>query len=235
MKHEGIARRAAVKLIVATLLVAAGVGAVGLVFYVVGLLAHLIGVVLMSVALFLGVVWVLFSVFTVYFFRDPDARTPAAPKLVVSPGHGKVDAIEQIIETEFMGGPCRRISTFLSVINVHVQNAPAGGKVAFLKRTSGQFISALKAESGLRNENVLIGFESSESPGEKIGVRLIAGVLARRIVPFVELGEEVRRGDRISLIQFGSRCDLYLPLYYNVQVKLGDKVVGGETIMASKP
>jgi phosphatidylserine decarboxylase len=234
MKHEGIARRAAVKLIMASLLLAAGVGATGLVFYVVGTLAHLIGIILLDAALFIGVVWVLFAVFTIYFFRDPTAHTPAGPKLVVSPGHGKVDAIEQVIETEFMGGPCRRISTFLSVINVHVQNAPVGGKVAFVKRTSGQFVSALRPESGLRNENVLIGFESSESPGEKIGARLIAGVLARRIVPFVELGDEVRRGDRMSLIQFGSRCDLYLPLYYNVQVKLGDKVVGGETIMASK-
>jgi phosphatidylserine decarboxylase len=234
MKHEGIARRAAVKLIVATLLVAAGVGAAGMGFYVIGVLAHIIGAVLLALAMFLGVVWVLFAVFTVYFFRDPDARTPAGPKLVVSPGHGKVDAIEQIVEPEFMGGPCRRVSTFLSVINVHVQNAPVGGKVAFLKRTSGQFISALQPESGLRNENVLLGIESAESPGEKIGVRLIAGVLARRIVPFVEMGEEVRRGDRISLIQFGSRCDLYLPLCYNVQVKLGDKVVGGETVMATK-
>ena len=83
-----------------------------------------------------------------------------------------------------MGGPCHRISTFLSVIDVHVQNAPVGGKIAFFKQTGGQFLSALKAESGLRNENVLIGFDSAETPGEKIGVRLIAGVLARRIVPF---------------------------------------------------
>jgi phosphatidylserine decarboxylase len=106
--------------------------------------------------------------------------------------------------------------------------------VAFLKHSPGQFLSALKAESGLRNENVLVGFASAESPGEKIGVRLIAGVLARRIVPFLEPGEEVARGDRMSLIQFGSRCDLYLPLHYQVRVKLGDKVVGGETVMAAK-
>ena len=133
-----------------------------------------------------------------------------------------------------MGGPCHRVSTFLSVIDIHVQNAPVAGKVVFFKATAGQFLSALKAESGLHNENVLLGFASSETPGEKIGVRLIAGVLARRIVPFVEMGDALGRGDRMSLIQFGSRCDLYLPLYYNIKVKPGDKVVGSQTVMAAK-
>jgi phosphatidylserine decarboxylase len=145
-----------------------------------------------------------------------------------------VDAIEQINESQFMGGPCHRISTFLSVIDIHVQNAPVSGKIVLSQHTPGQFISALKAESGARNENVLFGFASSESPGEKIGVRLIAGVLARRIVPFVQPGDELQRGDRISLIQFGSRCDLYVPLHYKIMVKLGDKVVGSRTVMAAK-
>ena len=113
------------------------------------------------------------------------------------------------------------------MIDIHVQNAPVSGKIAGLRHAPGQFLSALKAESAARNENVLIEFASSESPGEKIGVRLIAGVLARRIVPFVKNGDELQRGERISLIQFGSRCDLYLPVDYKIKVKLGDKVVGG--------
>jgi phosphatidylserine decarboxylase len=179
-------------------------------------------------------VWLLFTVFTVYFFRDPEPDPPTGPGLVVSPGHGKVDAVEEITETQFMGGRCRRISTFLSVIDIHVQNAPVAGKIVFFKHTAGEFLSALKPESGLRNENVLFGFDSAETPGEKIGVRLIAGVLARRIVPFVQLGEEVGRGERMSLIQFGSRCDLYVPLDYKILVKPGDKVVGSRTVMASK-
>jgi phosphatidylserine decarboxylase len=144
-----------------------------------------------------------------------------------------VDAIEQINEPQFMGGLCHRISTFLSVIDIHVQNAPVAGKIVLLQRTPGQFLSALKAESGLHNENVLLGFASAEAPGEKIGVRLIAGVLARRIVPFVQMGDELRRGDRMSLIQFGSRCDLYVPLHYKIMVKPGDKVVGSQTVMAA--
>jgi phosphatidylserine decarboxylase len=122
-----------------------------------------------------------------------------------------------------MGGQCQRISIFLSVIDVHVQNAPVGGTVAFFKYTTGQFLNALKAASAIHNENVLLGFDANDPPGQKIGVRLIAGVLARRIVPFVKAGEEVVRGQRISLIQFGSRADVYLPAG-QIQVKLGDHV-----------
>jgi phosphatidylserine decarboxylase len=153
--------------------------------------------------------------------------------LVVSPGHGVVDFVDKLEDAPFMGGPCHRISIFLSVINVHVQNAPVSGRVSCVTHTAGQFVSALRADSAVHNENVLIGFESSETKGEKIGLRLIAGVLARRIVPFVKVGDEPARGERISLIQFGSRCDLYIPLRYEIKIKLGDKVVGGETIMAA--
>jgi phosphatidylserine decarboxylase len=234
MKHTGIARRAATRLIVACLAVVAVIGLCGFLFGLLGWLAHVLSVIFLGLGLALGAVWLLFAVFTIYFFRDPEPNPPDGPGLVVSPGHGKVDAIEQIVESQFMGGPCHRISTFLSVIDVHVQNAPVAGKIVFFERTAGQFLSALKAESGLHNENVLLGFASSETPGEKIGVRLIAGVLARRIVPFVEMGDEVGRGERISLIQFGSRCDLYVPLHYKIKVKTGDKVVGSRTVMAAK-
>jgi phosphatidylserine decarboxylase len=234
MKHEGIARRAAVKLILATLLVAAGIGVAGAACAVIGYLAHALAWVLFAVAVVLAVLWVLFAIFTIYFFRDPTPEVPPAPNLAVSPCHGKVDAIEQITESEFMGGPCHRISTFLSVIDIHVQNAPVAGQIAHLNHSDGQFLSATKPESGHLNENVLIGYNSTESPGEKIGVRLIAGLIARRIVPFVAVGDTLQRGDRMSLIQFGSRCDLYLPLHYKIRVKLGDRVVGGETIMAVK-
>jgi phosphatidylserine decarboxylase len=196
--------------------------------------SQVVSTVCLVVIVSLGTLWLLFALFTVYFFRDPEPNPPPEPGLVVSPGHGKVDAIGQITEPQFMGGPCHRISTFLSVIDIHVQNAPVAGNIVYFKHTPGQFLSALKAESAGRNENVLLGFASAETPGEKIGVRLIAGVLARRIVPFVQAGEEVRRGERMSLIQFGSRCDLYVPLDYKIKVKLGDKVVGSRTVMAAK-
>jgi phosphatidylserine decarboxylase len=92
-------------------------------------------------------------------------------------------------------------------------------------------MSALKTESAEHNENLLVGIEPREGGG-KIGLRLIAGVLARRIVPFMKQGDEVVRGERISLIQFGSRTDLYLPLTAEIKIQLGDRVVGGETVMA---
>ena len=144
-----------------------------------------------------------------------------------------MDVIDTTTEPEFMGGECQRISIFLSVIDVHVQNAPVTGRVAFFKHTPGQYLNAMKTESAQFNENVLIGFDSAEPRGEKIGVRLIAGLIARRIVPWVTENDAVQRGERISLIQFGSRVDVYLPLRAKIKVKLGDRVVGGETVIAA--
>ncbi len=226
MKHAGIARRAALKLIFLPLAALLAVGLAGLLL---GWPAWLAG---LTVAV--AILWLLFAGFTLYFFRDPAAQTPAAPGLAVSPAHGKVDAIEVLKESPCFPGPCHRLSIFLSVIDVHVQNAPVSGTIAVLLHAPGRFLSALKAESALHNENLLIQFSSTETPGETIGVRLIAGVLARRIVPFVKQGDQLRRGERLSLIQFGSRCDLYLPLDFKIKVKLGDKVVGGQTTLAAK-
>ena len=132
-----------------------------------------------------------------------------------------------------MGGECQRISMFLSVIDVHVQNAPVGGRVGIVKHTPGQYLNAMKAESAQFNENVLMGFDSDDPAGGKIGVRVIAGVLARRIIPWVKTGDTVARGERISLVQYGSRADVYLPKRAKIKVKLGDKVVGGETVLAA--
>jgi len=226
MKHSGKARKAAFKMVFITLVLVVLVP-------VVGVLGWLISSAMVAVSVFLFLLWFLFALFTFYFFRDPNARVPAGPGLVVSPGHGKVDVIDTMTEPKFMGGDCQRISMFLSVVDVHVQNSPVTGKVAYLKSTEGQFLNAMKTECATCNENVYIGIESSDPPNEKIGVKLIAGVIARRIVPFVEAGDVIARGDRISLIQFGSRVDVYLPHSAKIKVKLGDRVVGGETLLAA--
>jgi phosphatidylserine decarboxylase len=227
MKHSGKARKAAVKLIILTF-----VG--GFVVWGVVTFGASITAILSAIALpVLLILWILFCLFTFYFFRDPNPHVPVGTNLIVSPAHGKVDAIDTITEPLFMGGECQRISVFLSVFDVHVQNAPVSGQVAFFKYSLGEFLNAMKAESAAHNENVLLGFESSEPPGQKMAVRLIAGVIARRIVPFVQQGENVARGDRICLIQFGSRADIYLPLTAKARVQLGDHVVGGETIVAT--
>ena len=225
MKHSGRARKAAFKLILFSLIT------IGVILAI-GIIAILAGTAIVTVwPLFVGL-WLLFALFTLYFFRDPDANVPPGANLVLSPAHGKIDVIDTAREPLFMGGECRRVSMFLSVIDVHVQNAPVGGKIAFFKYTAGEFMNAIKTECALHNENVLLGIEATEPPGEKIGVRLIAGVLARRIVPYVQQGDEVSRGDRISLVQFGSRADVYLPLRAKIKVKLGDHVTGGETVLA---
>ena len=226
MKHSGKAIRAGLKLIFWTLVLLGAIIAAGF-------LAIIVGGFIVTIATSLITVWILFALFTLYFFRDPNPLVPTAPNVVVSPAHGKVDVIDEVTEPEFMGGECRRISMFLSVFDVHVQNAPVGGKIVHLKHHAGEFLNAIKTESAVHNENVLLGIESIERAGEKTGVRLIAGMIARRIVPWVAVGDELVRGERISLIQFGSRVDLYLPLKAMIKVQLGDKVVGGQTIMAS--
>ncbi len=226
MKHSGKAIRAGLKLIFWTVVMLVAV-------ITAGFLAIIVGGFIVTLATSLITVWVLFALFTLYFFRDPNPLVPTAPNVVVSPAHGKVDVIDEVTEPEFMGGNCRRISMFLSVFNVHVQNAPVGGKIVHFRHHPGEFLNAIKTESAAHNENVLLGIESGERVGEKIGVRLIAGLIARRIVPWVAIGDAPARGERISLIQFGSRVDLYLPPAATIKVKLGDKVIGGQTIMAT--
>ncbi len=230
MKHSGKALRAAFKLILFSLI--AGIVVWFLVTFAM-VLATLVSAVAVAATPVLLVVWGVFALFTLYFFRDPSPRVPAGSSLVVSPAHARVDVIDTTTEAQFMGEECQRISMFLSIFDVHVQNAPVGGKVALVKYTAGQFLNAMKTESAQYNENVLLCFEASEPRGQKIGVRLIAGVIARRIVPYVQQGDEVARGDRISLIQFGSRADVYLPRTAKIKVKVGDKVVGGETVLAT--
>ena len=196
------------------------------------IIAKFLGALVLMLSTALIFVWGLFVLFTLYFFRDPEARVPAGKGLVVSPGHGKVDVVDTTTETRFLGGECQRVSIFLSVFDVHVQNAPVNGRVVFLKHTPGRYLSALKSDCALHNENVLLGIEAADPAGEKISVRLVAGVLARRIIPWVEAGEEIAQGERISLIQFGSRVEVYLPGRAKVRVKVGDRVVGGESILA---
>jgi phosphatidylserine decarboxylase len=226
VKHSGKASEAALRII-------GWSGGAVLGLLVVAFLAKYIAAFVLGLAGTLIVLWVLFVVFTFYFFRDPEANTPKDKNLVVSPGHGTVDVIDTATEPDFMGGECQRISIFLSVFNVHVQNAPVTGRVAYFKHKSGQYLNAMRADCADYNENVLIGIEAMEPRGEKIGVRLIAGLIARRIVPWIAENEPVIRGERISLIQFGSRAHIYLPLNARVKVRLGDKVVGGETVLAA--
>ncbi len=227
MKHYGKARQAAFKLIGASLVLL-------IVILGAGLMAKFLGSVVVALAWILVVVWFLFVCFTLYFFRDPTPNVPSGDHLVVSPAHGTVDLVDEAPIREYDGRKCKRISIFLNVFNVHVQQSPVSGKVTYLKHTSGKFLNAMNADCALHNENVLITFSPNKYPEEQIGVRVIAGLIARRIIPWVEVGDDVPKGERISLVQFGSRANVYFPMNYQIRVKVGDKVVGGETIIAER-
>lgn len=227
MKHAGKAGRAAVRMIYTALVVV-----LGLIF--VGALARLLGHLVAEAAGLLLGLWAVFALFCVWFFRDPQPRVPRDADAIVAPAHGKVDVVDEIEEPSFLGGRCRRVSIFLSIFDVHVQYAPVAGRIVLRRHTAGQFLNAMRTDSARFNENVLVGIESAERPDERIGVRLIAGLIARRIVPWVQEGDQVARGERISLIRFGSRVDLYLPPGYEVVVRPGDRVRGGETIVARR-
>lgn len=226
MKHSGKAFRAAMKIIFWTLVLLVALCAAGV-------LATLLGSLLAAISAGLVTLWVLFVLFTLYFFRDPTPMASNIPNAIVSPAQGKVDVIDETTELDFMGGPCKRISIFLSVVDVHVQRAPVTGKLVYHKYTEGEFLSATRSDCADHNENAMLGFIPTDYPGQKVGVRLIAGLIARRIVVWATTGEVVNRSERISLIQFGSRCNVYLPLTAKIHVKLGDRVKVGESLIAS--
>src|SRR5262249_51574610 len=140
MKYSGKATKAAFKLILLTFIA-------GIVIWALLAFASVLGTILSAVAVpALIVLWVVFALFTLYFFRDPTPRVPEGVGLVLSPAHGKVDVIDTVNEPLFMGGECKRVSIFLSVFDVHVQNAPVTGKITFFKYNQGQFLNAMKTE-----------------------------------------------------------------------------------------
>ncbi|MEX2316425.1 MAG: phosphatidylserine decarboxylase [Pirellulales bacterium] len=168
----------------------------------------------------------------VYFFRDPPRRVPTAPGSIVSPADGTVVEISQI-DDEFVGGPAVRIGIFLSIFNVHVNRAPLPARVVELKYRPGEFISATRPESAMRNESMWIGLEECDPPQRRFAVRQISGMLARRIVCNLKPQQAVARGEKFGMIKLGSRTELILPAaHVRLNVKVGDRVRGGCQIIA---
>lgn len=192
------------------------------------------GIVLSVVLIPLGLWWLGaiiagLGLFTLYFFRDPVRDIPQDPGAVVSPADGTVVAIEDLEETEHYEGACRRISIFLSVFNVHVNRAPYDAQTAQVLYKEGRYINAMSAESSKVNESNAIWLNAAEGP---MTVRQVSGAVARRIVCLPTPGETLTRGQKIGMIKFGSRTELYLPPGTEVTVNLKDKVKGGATIVA---
>lgn len=169
------------------------------------------------------------ALFTLWFFRNPMHPVPADPSLVVAPGQGKVIIVEEADEATYLGGRCRKISIFLSVFDVHVQRAPVSGAVEHLIYKPGAYAVAWLDKASEENEQASLGLKT---PHGKILVRQIAGLIARRIVTDPAVGQTVGRGDRIGLIRFGSRVDVFFPLDWEVLCQVGDRVVVGVTPLA---
>ncbi len=164
------------------------------------------------------------------FFRIPHRSATAAPGVVLAPANGVITKIDRAEEASLGAEPAQRIVIFLSVFDVHVQRAPVGGRVVESTYTPGRKVAAFRADAGEVNENHWIVI--ADAAGRKFGVRQIAGLLARRVVTYLETGRAVERGELIGLIKFGSRVDLYLPADYRLEVRPGQKMIDGETVMA---
>ena len=169
---------------------------------------------------------VLLAGFFLWFFRDPERIIPSAPGVVVSPADGKVTHVSQIAQD---GTPALRISIFLSVFDVHVNRSPIGGVIREVRYQKGKFLNAIGAGCAEVNEQNIV---TVEDEGERVTFKQIAGLLARRIVFTKKAGEGVERGERVGMIKFGSRVDVLLDASANLQVRIGDHVKGGSSILA---
>jgi phosphatidylserine decarboxylase len=170
--------------------------------------------------------------FCLNFFRDPERLMPEGEELIVSAADGVVADIIEIEEHEVLKTKCRRVGVFLSVFDVHVNRAPIAGKITYVQHHPGLFLDARHAECSEKNEALTWAFEGKSAT---LVVRQLTGAIARRIVPWSKVGDEVPKGHRFGMIRFGSRTEVYLPLTAKVAVAVGDRVSGAETIIARLP
>ena len=199
------------------------------------------GYIYIAAALFLAVVmyfgfgvavavpFVVLACYFTYFFRNPDRTIPTDEHLVVSPADGTVQDVVELEDEDFVKGPCTKIIIFLSVFNVHVNRSPIAGEIKCQKYVCGRFRPAYKDEVGFENERHMLGIENEK--GFRVTVTQIAGILARRIVSWVTLDDNMSKGQVYGLIKFGSCTELVVPRNVEVLVKKGDKVRGGESVL----
>ncbi|MFL5728374.1 MAG: phosphatidylserine decarboxylase family protein [Cytophagaceae bacterium] len=167
------------------------------------------------------------------FFRSPKRSTVINDSHVIAPADGKVVVIEEVTETEYFNEPRRQVSIFMSPVNVHINRNPISGVVTYFKYHSGKYKVAWHPKSSTENERTTIVVEGHNN--HTVLIRQIAGALAKRIVWYLQAGEEVKQGEELGFIKFGSRVDIFLPLDAKINVKIGDRTVGGETVIAEFP
>ncbi len=182
--------------------------------------------------------WLVAILFTVlalwvaYFFRDPERTGERGAQIVVAPADGKLIMITEVDEPNFVGGRANRLSIFMNVFNVHVNRYPVDGTVKYVHYNKGKFLNAAAEKSSLENEQSSVGLESGS---RRILVRQIAGLIARRIVTYSQVGQTVKQGDRMGIIRFGSRVDVFIPVDAKLRVKLGVTTIAGTTVLAEMP
>jgi phosphatidylserine decarboxylase len=171
----------------------------------------------------------LLALFFLWFFRDPERAVPAEPGAIVSPADGKVTSISTL---ELDGWPRTRVSIFLNVCDVHVNRSPIAGVIRGVEYRKGQFRNAMGEVSSELNEQNVVTVEGED---QAVIFKQIAGILARRIVFSKRVGDIVRRGERVGLIKFGSRVDVIFDSAAELNVRLGERVQGGSTVLAHMP
>ena len=179
--------------------------------------------------------WVL-VVLVINFFRDPERVTPAEKDCLIAPADGKVIDVRTVREDNYLHAEVSRISIFMSVFDVHVNRAPLSGEVDYLVHHPGSFVAAFRADASGENEHLDIGFlaaraDETEEGVHRVMIKLVAGYLARRILFFRKLHERVQRGERIGMIKFGSRVEVYMTAEWEVAVEKGQRVRAGETVV----
>ena len=187
---------------------------------------------------FLGISWLvilsaLISFFTIWFFRNPERHFLEEEKVVICPADGKVIKVEDVDMNGAIAGKFKKISIFMNVFNVHVNRIPYNGKIEAINYYKGKFFSANLDKASSDNERNAIQIHTDN--GSSIWAVQIAGLIARRIVCWIKIGDIVKKGDRFGLIRFGSRVDVYLPEDSRVAVKIGEKVKAGETPLGYLP
>jgi phosphatidylserine decarboxylase len=196
-------------------------------------IAGVITLILFVIAPPLGWIGAIATAFCAYFFRDPERIVPKRHGVLVSAADGKVSSIAEVVpprELALGDEKCIRVSVFLSVLDVHIVRTPVAGRITRSVYVPGKFLNAELDKASDENERQALVIETGT--GEKLGLVLIAGLIARRIVTFAGEGASVSAGQRIGLIRFGSRVDVYLPAGAKVLVSVGQTAIGGETVLA---
>jgi phosphatidylserine decarboxylase len=180
----------------------------------------------------LAVVITILALWVAYFFRDPERSGERGSSIVVAPADGKLIMITEVDEPAFIGGKATRLSIFMNVFNVHVNRYPVDGTVEYVQYNPGKFLNAAAEKSSIENEQSSVGIDTG---AHRVLVRQIAGLIARRIVTYSQKGQQVRQGDRMGLIRFGSRVDVFLPTEARLRVQLGTLTTAGTTVLAELP